>query len=201
VISPRRNRASLAIQDVFGNYIAGFGFMRSLKMGGMNDVIQMRLRVALGCALWIIASNPSDALAQSRHTDARASGPRLSFLSEPRSEEQRPDEEMPRATPEEDNKGYDGAWTFTSAGCRHTGSLVALIIDGKIVVRGGSGQVDPDGTLHSVGAAKGMTLNAVGRLSGNTGAGTFNRSDGCVGSWIAIKHAPSPGLRRSGLRR
>jgi hypothetical protein len=201
VISPRRNRASLAIQDVFGNYIAGFGFMRSLKMGGMNDVIQMRLRVALGCALWIIASNPSDALAQSRHTDARASGPRLSFLSEPRSEELQPDEEMPRATPEEDNKGYDGAWTFTSAGCRHTGSLVALIIDGKIVVRGGSGQVDPDGTLHSVGAAKGMTLSAVGRLSGNTGAGTFNRSDGCVGSWIAIKHAPSPGLRRSGLRR
>jgi hypothetical protein len=165
VISPRRNRASLAIQDVFGNYIAGFGFMRSLKMGGMNDVIQMRLRMALGCALLIIASDPSDALAQSRHTDAGAGGPRLSFLSEPMSEEQRPDEEMPRATPEEEIKGFDGAWTFTSAGCRHTGSLVALIIDGKIVVRGGSGQVDPDGTLHSVGAGNGMTLSAVGRLS------------------------------------
>jgi hypothetical protein len=32
-----------------------------------------------------------------------------------------------------------------------------------------------------------MTLFAVGRLSGNTGSGTFNRSDGCIGSWIAIK--------------
>jgi hypothetical protein len=201
VISPRRNRASLAIQDVFGNYIAGFGFGHSLKMSGMNDVIQTGLRMALGCALLIIGSDPSDALAQSRHTDARAGGSRLSFLSEPRSEEQRPDEEMPRATLEEDNKGFDGAWTFTSAGCRHTGSLVALIIDGKIVVRGGSGQVDPDGTLHSVGAGNGMTLSAVGRLSGNTGAGTFNRSDGCVGSWIAIKHVPPPKLRRSGLRR
>ena len=176
--------------------MVGFGFARSLKMGAMNDVIQMGLRTALGCALFIFASEPSGALAQSRHSDAAADSPRLSFLSEPRSEAQRPDEEMPRTTPEEDNKNFDGAWTFTSAGCRHTGSLPALIIDGKIVVRGGSGQVDPDGTLHSVGAGNGMTLTAVGRLSGNTGAGTFNRSDGCVGSWIAIKHGPSPRLRR-----
>jgi hypothetical protein len=63
----------------------------------------------------------------------------------------------------------------------------AKIVGGKIIVRGGSGQVDPDGTLHSVGAGNGMTLTAVGQLSGNTGSGTFNRSDGCVGSWIAIK--------------
>jgi hypothetical protein len=144
VISPRRNRASLAIQDVFGNYIAGFGFRHSLKMSGMNDVIRTGLRMALGCALLIIASDPSDALAQSRDTDARTGGPRLSFLSEPRSEEQRPDEEMPRATLEDDNKSFDGAWTFASAGCRHTGSLVAVIVDGKIVARGGSGQVDPE---------------------------------------------------------
>jgi hypothetical protein len=170
--------------------------LRSLKMRAMNDVIQTGLRTALSCALFIIASGPSDAPAQSRHADAGAGGPRLSFLSEPRSEEQRPDEEMPRSTPEDDNRSFDGAWIFTSAGCRHTGSLPALIIEGKIVVRSGSGQVDPDGTLHSVGAGNGMTLSAVGRLSGNTGAGTFNRSDGCVGSWIAIKRRPSPKLRR-----
>jgi hypothetical protein len=176
--------------------MAGFGSMRCLKISAMNDVIQMGMRMALGCALLIIASDLSGALAQSRHTDPAGASSRLSFLSEPRSEEQRPDEDMPRGTPEEDNKSFDGAWTFTSAGCRHTGSLVALIIDGKIVVRGGSGQVDPDGTLHSVGAGNGMTLSAVGRLSGNTGAGTFNRSDGCVGSWIAIKHGPSPRRRR-----
>ena len=77
---------------------------------------------------------------------------------------------------------------ITSAGCRYTGSLPAMIVGGKIVIQGGSGQVDPDGTLRSVGAGNGMTLTAVGRLSENTGAGTFNRSDGCVGSWIAIKH-------------
>jgi hypothetical protein len=44
-----------------------------------------------------------------------------------------------------------------------------MIVGGKIILRGGSGQVDPDGTLHSVGAGNGMTLTAVGQLSGNTG--------------------------------
>jgi hypothetical protein len=68
-----------------------------------------------------------------------------------------------------------------------TNTLPAVITDGRIFIKGGSGQVDPDGPLHSVGAGNGMTLTAVGQLSGNTGAGTFNRSDGCVGSWIAIK--------------
>jgi hypothetical protein len=137
--------------------------------------------------LFVISSNPSDTLAQSRHTDAGIGNARIASLSAPRDEAQRPAEETPHSTPQEDNKNFDGAWIFTSAGCRYTGSLPAMIVGGRIIIRGGSGQVDPDGTLHSVGAGNGMTLTAVGRLSGNTGAGTFNRSDGCVGSWIAIK--------------
>jgi hypothetical protein len=32
-----------------------------------------------------------------------------------------------------------------------------------------------------------MTLTGEGRLDGATGSGTFARSDGCVGTWIAIK--------------
>jgi hypothetical protein len=153
----------------------------------VNDVVQMWLRTALWRALFIIASR-SETLAQSRCTDAGIDHSRLAFLSEPRDETKQPAEETPRSAPQEDSKNFDGAWTFTSAGCPHTGSLPAMIVGGKIVIRGGSGQVDPDGTLHSVGAGNGMTLTAVGRLSGNTGAGTFNRSDGCIGSWIAIKH-------------
>jgi hypothetical protein len=153
----------------------------------MNDVIGMWLRAALWCALFVISSKPSDTFAQSRHTDAGIGNTRISFLSEPRDEVQRPTDETSRSTPQEDNQNFDGAWTFTSAGCRHTGSPPAMIVRGRIIIRGGSGQVEPDGTLHSVGAGNGMTLTAAGRLSGNTGAGTFNRSDGCVGSWIAIK--------------
>ena len=82
---------------------------------------------------------------------------------------------------------FDGRWTFTSAGCRYTGSLPATIKHGKVMVRGGAGQVDPDGFIQTVGAGGGMTLTAQGRLDGETGSGTFARSDGCVGTWIAIK--------------
>jgi hypothetical protein len=155
----------------------------------MNAVnfIRMWLRAALWCGLFSMLPVLPDALAQSHRTDA-GSRDRISFLSEPRDETSPSAQESSNRAPQEDRNSYDGAWTFTSAGCPHTGSLPAMIRGGKIIVRGGSGQVDPDGTLHSVGAGNGMTLTAVGRLLGNTGSGTFNRSDGCVGSWIAIKH-------------
>jgi hypothetical protein len=151
------------------------------------NVIRMWLRAALWCGLIGVLSNPPEALAASRRTGTGIADSRISFLSEPRDEPTRPAEETPTPAPQEESKNFDGRWIFTSAGCTHTGSLPALITSGKIIVKGGSGQVDPDGTLHSVGAGGGMTLTAVGRLLGNTGSGTFNRSDGCVGSWIAIK--------------
>jgi hypothetical protein len=159
-------------------------------MNAVDDVIQMWLRVALWCAFFVIASNPSHALAQSSHADAGIDNIRMSFLSD--SPREQPAELAPGSAPQQ---SYDGAWTFTSAGCRYTGSLPARIVGGKIIFRGGSGQVDPDGTLHSVGAGNGMTFAAVGQLSENTGSGTFNRSDGCVGSWIGIKRGP-PSRRR-----
>jgi hypothetical protein len=157
------------------------------KTNSENGTIQMWLRTALSCGLLVIASNPSDSLAKSRDTDAGIGNIRMAFLSAPRDEAKQPPEETPRAMPREDNRNFDGAWIFTSAGCPYTGSLPAMIAGGRILIRGGSGQVDPDGTLRSVGAGNGMTLTAAGRLSGNTGAGTFSRSDGCVGNWIAFK--------------
>ena len=164
-------------------------------MSDMNGVIKIwRLKAAFWCALCVISSNLSDAAAQSLHTDIGAEGAELSFLSGSDGETQQPEETTP-SMPQEDSKSFDGAWTFTSAGCPYTGSLPARIVGGKIIIRGGSGQVDPDGTLHSVGAGNGMTLTAVGQLSGNTGSGTFNRSDGCVGSWIAIKRETLRGRR------
>ena len=125
------------------------------------------------------------ALAQSRPPGANAAGDRIAFLSEHRSGDSEP--QAPAGTPQPDNTLFDGKWIFTSAGCTNTGSLPATIRRGKIIVKGGSGFVEPDGTLHSVGAGGGLTLTAIGTLSGNTGSGTFNRSDGCIGSWIAIK--------------
>jgi hypothetical protein len=156
----------------------------------MNKLAAIYLGGILSGAFAVAALNPSGVLAQSRSSDANIGRSEMAFLSgrgEPGSEPEGPAQETPSSRPQQDNTDFDGAWIFTSAGCTRTGSLRAVIRRGKIIVRGGSGMVDPDGTLHSVGAGGGMTLAAVGQLSGNTGSGTFNRSDGCVGSWIAIK--------------
>jgi hypothetical protein len=160
-------------------------------MNDMGGVIQTWLmRAIFWCTFSAFASNPAisfgAAMAQSHRSDGERGATKLSFLSGPERETQSGAEAPPSVLPQ-DNNNFDGAWTFTSAGCPYTGSLPARIVGGKIIIRGGSGQIDPDGTLHSVGAGNGMTLTAVGQLSGNTGSGTFNRSDGCVGHWIAIK--------------
>jgi hypothetical protein len=164
-------------------------------MNAVYRLVQPWLRTASCCALLVIASNLSGAMAQSRRADADAGGGRLAFLSEPSDDAKPFGEQTGRPEPPQDNKNFDGAWTFTSAGCPYTGSLPARIAGGRIFIRGGSGQVDPDGTLHSVGAGNGMTLTAVGQMSDSTGSGTFNRSDGCVGSWIAIRRSRARGRR------
>ncbi len=122
-------------------------------MNNANDVIQLWLRAALWCAVSTLASITSAAIAEPQRRDAGIdhSG-RMAFLSEPRDGASRPVEEPPPAARQEESNSFDGAWTFTSAGCRGTGSLPARIVSGKIIIKGGSGQVDPDGTLHSVGA-------------------------------------------------
>jgi hypothetical protein len=181
-IDPR----SLAKRNVVGKDVALCGNAR-LTMNAVN-VIGIWLRAALWCGLFGMLSAPLDALALSRRIEAAIGDGRMAFLSETRDEPAQPAGETPPPSPQDNSKNFDGAWTFTSAGCPRTGSLPAMITGGKIIVKGGSGQVDPDGTLHSVGAGGGMTLTAVGRLLGNTGSGTFSRSDGCVGNWIAIKH-------------
>lgn len=135
-------------------------------------------------ALFAVTCDPRDVMAGPALGQRSA---QVAFLSKADDSHQ-PANEAP--APQFNNTAYDGRWTFSSAGCPNTGSLNATIKSGRIIVRGGGGYVDPDGSLHSVGAGGGMTLTAEGRLSGDTGSGTFDRSDGCSGSWIAIKRRP-----------
>ena len=166
------------------------------KSPAVTDRVRKSLWTAVGwCAALALALAPSDARAGSRDSDAVAAGVRLAFLSESGDKAERTTEEPPQAMPHEGSQNFDGVWTFTGAGCPNSGTVGAKIIGGKIIVKGGGGQVDPDGTLHSVGAGNGLTLTAVGQLSGNTGSGTFNRSDGCIGHWVAIKQGNLRGRR------
>jgi hypothetical protein len=153
-------------------------------MNGFYEVVPVWMGSALVGAL-MAAMPTSNSLAQSNSIVAGVVENRMAFLSRRRDESST--EQAARSADEQDRAEFDGRWIFTSAGCTNTGSLPATIRKGKIIVKGGGGSVSPDGTLHSVGAGGGMTLTAVGQLSGNNGSGTFNRSDGCVGTWIAIK--------------
>ncbi len=167
----------------------------ALKILALKDVIQIRFgTAALWCALLVFPLASSGAAAGAQESDVVTGGTRLAFLSEPDKTEM-PAEEPPPAMLQQGSQNFDGQWTFTGAGCPNAGSVSAKIVGGKIFVTGGGGQVDPDGTLHSVGAGNGITLTAVGQLSGNTGSGTFNQSDGCVGHWVAVKRGKLRGRR------
>ena len=112
--------------------------------------------------------------------------PCLAYLSKSESNRQQPTE-IPLSSPPAEANPFDGRWIFTGAGCRGAGPVSAVIKAGKVIVRGGGGQVTPDGVIHTVGAGNGMTLTAEGRLSGDTGSGTYDRSDGCSGTWIGVR--------------
>jgi hypothetical protein len=119
-------------------------------------------------------------------TPYRPDEARLAFLSDPDKARQ-PAVEIPTLPPAPEANAFDGRWKFTGAGCRGAGTVSAVIKDGKVIVRGGGGNVTPDGIIHTVGAGNGMTLTAEGRLSGDSGSGTYDRSDGCSGTWVGIK--------------
>jgi hypothetical protein len=111
---------------------------------------------------------------------------KLAFLSD--SERSQPSSiEVPTLPAPPEANPFDGKWIFTGAGCRGAGSVSAIIKGGKVIVRGGGGNVTPDGIIHTVGAGNGMTLTAEGRLSGDSGSGTYDRSDGSSGTWIGVK--------------
>lgn len=110
----------------------------------------------------------------------------LAFLSNSEKDQQTVIE-VPTLPPPLEANPFDGRWVFTGGGCRGAGTVSAVIKGGKVIVRGGGGNVTLDGTIHTVGAGNGLTLTAEGRLSGDTGSGTYDRSDGCSGAWVAVK--------------
>src|SRR3984885_4215680 len=119
-------------------------------------------------------------------TTSHSSEIRLAFLSNSEKGQQSTIE-IPTLPPPPEAKPFDGRWKFTGGGCRGAGSVSAVIRDGRVIVRGGGGNVTPDGIIHTVDAGNGLTLPAGGGLSGDAGSGTYDRSDGCSGTWVAIK--------------
>ena len=81
-----------------------------------------------------------------------ASDTRLAFLSNSEKEKAPAIVDVPTLPSAPEVNPYDGRWIFTGAGCRGAGSVSAVIKGGKVIVRGGGGNVTPDGIIHTVGA-------------------------------------------------
>ena len=84
---------------------------------------------------------------------------------------------------------YDGVWEGVAIGwtCSGTTTMVLTVLSGRVTAPEGSGSVTSGGSVRGVYNANGITAVLSGHLSGRSGSGRFKRSDGCVGSWTAVK--------------
>jgi len=87
---------------------------------------------------------------------------------------------------------FDGVWSISSAGtsgCSDTLTEQFVVSGGRMTggSGGGSASVSANGSVRGAGNYSGIGVTSQGRLSGRTGSGTFQRSDGCSGRWVASK--------------
>ena len=80
---------------------------------------------------------------------------------------------------------FDGKWNSASFGrtCSDKTTDVVTISGGQMSGTGFTGQVSSSGSVSGVWAGSGISATVRGRMSGNSGSGSFQRSDGCVGGW------------------
>jgi hypothetical protein len=85
---------------------------------------------------------------------------------------------------------FDGSWSYVGVGtnCQGTGSGVFTVSGGRVALPHGRGSVAPSGAFRSTAIGNdGVTVNATGKLSANSGGGTYMRADGCGGRWSASR--------------
>jgi hypothetical protein len=129
-----------------------------------------------------------------------AAGPKVAIMPQPQSADTpRPapdfvpppsrEAEQPRGSDNRDGSNFDGTWAYTGVGtnCRGSGSGFLVISGGLISSnRGVIGRIGPDGAYRSTSIGDdGVALTSTGRMSGNTGSGSYRRADGCNGRWTA----------------
>jgi hypothetical protein len=170
----------------------------------MRNAIRHQTKIVLLAGLLAIAIGPGVALAQSgsaggsigndeKSLSGSREAPRAVEPSKP-ARRSKPEAEEPRRASRKSGGGgngggnFDGAWAVSSVGTPcGSASETVVITSGRIVGQYSSGQVSPNGSANSFGAAGGITWNSSGRFSARSGSGTFKRSDGCIGTWTSSK--------------
>jgi hypothetical protein len=85
---------------------------------------------------------------------------------------------------------FDGTWSETITGgpkCAATLHTTFQVANGQLIQSGCSGVISPSGSVQSSCNGAGFTLTATGHFTPNSASGRYTRSDGCSGSWKAVK--------------
>ena len=83
---------------------------------------------------------------------------------------------------------FDGAWVVVAMGTPCGSSTERVVISGgRITGEWSSGQVSPNGSSTGHGSAGGLSWTSSGRMTAQSGSGSFVRSDGCTGRWTSSR--------------
>jgi hypothetical protein len=165
----------------------------------MKPAAQFSIRVALFSLLASAVPAAAPVMAQSSgggsisNDDKSLSGsrevPRAVESSKPaRRAKPQPDEPRRASRPSGGGGNFDGSWVAVASGTPCGSSTERFTISGgSLSGELSSGSVSPNGSTRSGGSVQGLSWNSTGRFSGNSGSGTFVRSDGCTGRWSASR--------------
>jgi hypothetical protein len=196
---PRRsNEAGVSVTRVAG------ALLRFWIKGLMRNVTQRALRAILVSVM--ISAGGGAAVAQSGSAGGSIGNDEKSLSGSreaPHAVES--DRPAPRGKPDSEESGrpsrksggeggggggsFDGAWVVVSVGTTCSGGSTSAVVvsSGKIIGKGVSGRVSPNGAVNAVGNSNGVTVISTGRISSRSGSGSFRQSDGCIGRWTASK--------------
>ncbi len=83
---------------------------------------------------------------------------------------------------------FEGLWSLsTSSSCAGTGTGSFRVSGSRLYAQNASGSVSASGSVHSVESFNGLRSVYTGRLSQNSGGGSYRRQDGCTGRWSAYR--------------
>jgi hypothetical protein len=86
---------------------------------------------------------------------------------------------------------FDGEWSETIVGespsCVSNINASFTVKNGHFSQPNSVGEVSPNGSARGTASAAGFTATWTGHFSGNNASGRFQRDDGCVGHWEAVR--------------
>lgn len=86
---------------------------------------------------------------------------------------------------------FDGTWIEVIVGENKVCDVVVntsfTVSNGHLSQPNSSGEVSANGSARGTAFANGVNATWTGHFSGNKASGRFQRTDGCVGRWSAVR--------------